>query len=364
MGEAPGGYTTTLHQKDLPFLQEALSHPSTPTLTHAHVATTIETYTRIATALPSNATLETVQMAHVYASILPKAYRYAIPGRVAEICEWIDEKSKGMLTWAEKQMLMSSPVAWRDEMVVRVAEEMVRLQRDEMCVSVEAVVKPFGFMDALMRVEWQMERAKAIAAAGEARNARWPKARVGEMKIEVLDTLETFHKVLVLYMWMHFRNNVVYPEREAAEDLKHRVEIVLDWGLQQLGKKDVAKRWQQTWSSAKREVAEGGMEGEAEGRAGHRRHPEASGHHPPSFAANPSPTQLPQDGTHISQVPPSLRLPPISGFPQRPQKPKIDYIRSPNEGARAARQWDQPPDLSTLLKQYVSSPSLKVERRK
>ncbi|XP_006459154.1 hypothetical protein AGABI2DRAFT_201173, partial [Agaricus bisporus var. bisporus H97] len=36
------GYVTTLHPKDLPFVKDALSHPSTPTLSHAYVGPTVE----------------------------------------------------------------------------------------------------------------------------------------------------------------------------------------------------------------------------------------------------------------------------------------------------------------------------------
>ena len=53
---------------------------------------------------------------------------------------------------------------------------------------------------------------------------------------ELLEQLEALHKILVMYMWSHFKNSVVYPDRDIAESLKSRVEVALDWGLREVGR--------------------------------------------------------------------------------------------------------------------------------
>ncbi|KAF9442553.1 hypothetical protein P691DRAFT_779350 [Macrolepiota fuliginosa MF-IS2] len=347
----PGGFTTTLHAKDLPFIQSALAHPSTPTLTNAHIGSTIETFSKIVTALPANTPLESVQMAHIYASSLPsRVYRYVVPSKVADICAWVDEKGKGQLTWAEKQMLVVSPVAWKDEQVLGAAEEMVKMQRDEMCVRVERVVEKLGCLDALMWVERGMEKLeRANASAGEKGEGKM----VVEVKEGILESLESFHKVLVLYMWMHYRNTVVYPEREEAEKLKLRVEVALEWALRQLGRRDVAREWVEeqraqsktskkrapVWSDSRKRID---LDVDAEEEFAQ----EVSLVLGRVNRLSPRPNSSPQtrrDAEHASA-------------PTR-EKQKIGY--STSGGDRAVR-WEQPPDLSTLLKRYVDAPSLKV----
>lgn len=268
-GEKPGGFTTTLHEKDLPSLISALSHPSTPSLNHAYISPSLESFTSIAPALlptpasstlpytqhqnPTKIAMETVQMAHTYTSLPPSpVYKYTTIPKIAEICTWIDQRTKGVFTWDDKLQLLVCPIMWRDGAVVDAAEEMVRMQRDEMCVvlgRLECVVGDQrgsakgkegkrGLVWALEEVERRMELAgKMVAEAAAVKDASTIKAQTNDRskpspsppakpstKItvdpELLDQLESLHKILVLYMWKHLRNSVVYPDREAVEAMK------------------------------------------------------------------------------------------------------------------------------------------------
>jgi hypothetical protein len=205
------------------------------------------------------------------------------------------------LTWQDKLLIYNCPVSWREKIVVDAAEEMVKLQRDEMCVEITSVLgveegsfgqregegrsigrgegkdgvwrdrawserrgKGMGTFAGLVRrleeVEEKMRIVKSImpevgvegksgtdvgaaTAVDDFRRTSPPsrdyfkhKQRQPLILAEHLDELESLHKVLVLYMWMHFRNSVVYPDREITEQLKLRVEVALDWGLQEVGK--------------------------------------------------------------------------------------------------------------------------------
>lgn len=239
---------------------------------------------------------------------------------MAEICEWVDEKSKGHFTWDEKQLLAVSPISWRDGIVVKAAEEMVKMQRDEMHVNLDRVLgnSDLGLFDMLKQIERQMAKAQDVRPqAGVERRREQDKGVV--LKDTILESLESFHKVLVMYMWMHLRNSVVYPDYLVAEDLKHRVEVVMDWALQQMGKKNIRNRWEK--------VARYGDQ----------------------------PSQSLGHSRIVDKLPP---LPhPVTAPIDQPQS-KIGYKTS--GGAQVVRQWGQPPDLSTLLKQYVDSSRLKA----
>ncbi len=286
-------------------------------------------------------------MAHVYVAALPKVYKYGMESRLAEVCAWVDEKSEGRLTWHDKQILLVSPVAWKDGEVMKVAEEMVNLQREEMCVDLDRMFGKgggagagagFGFYDSLADLEHQMVKAQQ-----QQREGKTP--AVVDVKDSALELLESFHKSLVLYMWMHHRNCVVFPDELKAEELKHRVEDVMDWALQQMGKKNVSKRWGQAKAATQQRQ--------------HRQHqlpssPSPIRHSPIATMDKPVPSipfptvVRPQQAQ--SQLGPDQR--------QRQQLPKIDFVR--NDPGLLTRRWEQPPDLSTLLKKYVDSPSLKI----
>ncbi|KXN91935.1 ATP-dependent RNA helicase SUV3, mitochondrial [Leucoagaricus sp. SymC.cos] len=297
-GEKPGGYVTTLHDSDLPALKSALEHPSTPTLQHAYITYSNQSFNDIVHALVSapsspspsspstSTTLEIAQMAHIYTT-LPHSpiYQYTHSNTLVEISHWIEEKARDVLTWDEKLLLLVCPAGWRDPMCVQAVEEMVKMQRDEMCVDLKRLISVFGLDKALEKVEGMINRVKEAEAEAEAavhvEGAREGEsadvttttvAKTGppkpshlkrsEIRPQQLEQLESFHKILVLYVWMHFRNTIVYPDREPCEQIKNRVEVALDWGLQEIGKGALAeedeeiKKWISQRKGVKRLDAE------------------------------------------------------------------------------------------------------------
>ena len=57
--------------------------------------------------------------------------------------------------------------------------------------------------------------------------------------------LEGFHKVVVFYVWMRFRNPVAYAD-PCVDDLKQRLEKVLNWGLESMSQQLASTRGVQT----------------------------------------------------------------------------------------------------------------------
>jgi len=165
---------------------------------------------------------------------------------------------------------MFTPIPWRDGMGLRAAEEMAALQRDEMCVLIEKMTsvvgsgRKGGLLGALETMEEKIsktekerervrekeeekEREMRIASSENpptpslSSSLDFPTAQLPTTPIdqELLVRLEALHKILVMYMWSHFKNSVVYPDRDIAESLKGRVEVALDWGLREFGRDTV-----------------------------------------------------------------------------------------------------------------------------
>jgi ATP-dependent RNA helicase SUPV3L1/SUV3 len=72
-------------------------------------------------------------------------------------------------------------------------------------------------------------------------------------KGSILEKLEMFHKVLVFYLWMSFRNPVSYNCFNEVSDLKTRVEMALDWTLEGVSKLDTPERPRTIWDNAERD---------------------------------------------------------------------------------------------------------------
>jgi len=75
-----------------------------------------------------------------------------------------------------------------------------------------------------------LERAEEAMHSPDKRTADGRRFEVAKQ----LQGLETFHKILVVYIWLSFRNPVSYPSHQEATELKERLERVLHWCLQEL----------------------------------------------------------------------------------------------------------------------------------
>ncbi|KAL9714636.1 RNA helicase [Leucoagaricus gongylophorus] len=450
-GEKPGGYVTTLKPEDLPVLREALAHPSTPAISHAYIGPTVETLAAIAPALsPSSepVDLETAQMAHVYTALPPSSvYKHCHKARLSEICTWIEAQSKGEFTWQDKLRFMFIPIPWRDRVGVQAAEEMAALQRDKMCVVIENMKTVVGgggkrgLISALEKMEQKIqdiERGRKKEGEGEETGVlenislslpTLSPLRLGAIRPlatsidpELLEQLEALHKILVMYMWSHFKNNVVYPGRDVAENLKNRVEVALDWGLREFGrdgafmkkgerltlegvdgwstnveKKRVEQEKKEEQEQEKKKknikvkkekrVKKKGKGGESEkGTDRHYTSEDYEGgfrsfenYNSPRLSSSyyenmpiKTPLELGKMGPPISNVSSTsspFYPPPTAGSTARSSAVTSAILSMRNGGGgvnsgnsvSSAAGWKQAPDLTALLKMYVDNPSLRVD---
>jgi len=223
--EAPGGFVTTLRAADLPFLRKTIDLPYED-LQYARLGPSRDSFSEISNALPPNSSMETIYKAHIFVSRLQPMYRYITYGEQAAsvVCGFVDTRGRG-LTMTDRVLLFMAPIPWRDEECLEIVEKFIKMYRDDMNVNLMEGLKGTKCLDTVTRVERKI-------SAGDPPRARAP----------TLERLETFHKALVVYLWMSFRNPVSYNCYQEAADLKIRVERALDWTLEGMSRAESEER--------------------------------------------------------------------------------------------------------------------------
>lgn len=211
--DAPGGFTTTLAEKDMAYLRQALATPFIP-LPLARVSFTQESFDRVQHTLPLNSSTATVLQAHHYIGALPRKMRYheSDLSKLA-ICDFID-KTGGRMTTLEKARYLAAPVAWRDPHSVAATKVFMRASNMHNYVDVHTVIETSPEFEALKTVEKAKDLGHTLRNTSNA-----------------LSSMESLHKALILYIWMSFRAPIMYPHYDKAVELKIRVERALQWTL-------------------------------------------------------------------------------------------------------------------------------------
>ncbi|KAJ7490041.1 P-loop containing nucleoside triphosphate hydrolase protein [Mycena galericulata] len=218
--EKPGGFVTTLKAQDLPFLRETLTKPVAP-LAHARLAPDRTRFRDLAALLPPNAGTETILLSSVHAGNIPMCYRHAFVNHLTQICEHIDET--GQFTLADRYLLTQAPFPWRNPLALGAVTEYLAAYHESMRVDVLETVRKLSLLEMLEDAEQAMGSPDGRTADGRLFNAA-----------KQLQNLEIFHKILVVYIWLGFRNPVSYAAHKDAMDLKGRLERVLHWCLEEV----------------------------------------------------------------------------------------------------------------------------------
>ena len=121
------------------------------------------------------------------------------------------------LTIDDRLLFTVVPVAWRDDLALEITGAMLCMHSEHMSVDLMEVLEPATVMETLEHVEDKMNSNHKLKAT-----------------VDELARLESFHKVLVTYIWMTFRQPLVYHQYTEAVDVKNRLEKALDWALQSL----------------------------------------------------------------------------------------------------------------------------------
>ncbi|KAJ6606120.1 P-loop containing nucleoside triphosphate hydrolase protein [Mycena vulgaris] len=219
-GETPGGFVTTLKPEHLPVLRRTLPI-ALPPLPHARVQPTTIAVLQLCGHLPDGASLETVFAAVLHAGTLAPHYRYAFPDQLAAIARFLD--SMGRFTLEDRLTFLQAPFPWRDVQALEAVRVFVSRYYETMDVDIGPALQELPYLGLLERAEDAM-RAEA---GGPPVEGKFDAAKE-------LMQLEVFHKILVVYMWLAYRNPVSYSGYDAATALKERLERVLHWCLQDM----------------------------------------------------------------------------------------------------------------------------------
>jgi ATP-dependent RNA helicase SUPV3L1/SUV3 len=214
-GGDPGGTCTTLHESDLSYLRQCLAAPFAP-LEFTRIGPTNSTVATAITVLPAKASLSTIIDAHSYIGRIPSFMRYA--GRNnADIFEFVDNHWSDM-NIGDRLTILFAPIPWRDRSTTEIIIRFLNMHSSSMTVDFMEGMKNTNYLEILMEVESDMDE------------------KPPHSNIDTLSRLESFHKIIVFYVWMTFRSPVVYSEFEMVSDLKLRLEKVLNWSLEGLSK--------------------------------------------------------------------------------------------------------------------------------
>ncbi|KAF8802294.1 P-loop containing nucleoside triphosphate hydrolase protein [Phlegmacium glaucopus] len=214
-GGEPGGTCTTLHANDHSYLRQCLAAPYVP-LEFTRIGATTDTVTTAMNVLPPNASLHTVIDAHSYIGRIPTFMRYASRSDY-HVFDYVDRYWTGM-NIADRMMLLFAPIPWRDVATTEIILRFLNMHSSAMSVDFMEGIKKTGHLETMLKVEDDMVKKSPHS------------------HIDTLMRLESFHKIIVFYVWMSFRSPVVYSEFLMVADLKLRLEKVLNWSLEGLSK--------------------------------------------------------------------------------------------------------------------------------
>ncbi|KAH0830158.1 P-loop containing nucleoside triphosphate hydrolase protein [Lanmaoa asiatica] len=207
---------TTLHKEDIPTLCRALA-TSAPPLSFAVLDPPGHWMEDVSQVLPLKASTQALLEVPSYVSGIRPPFRAAAQIRLDQLSQFIDTHAKDLLL-SDKLLFKNCPIQWSDPVALDTLAQILRLYTNTIRVELDTVLSVAPFMNVL-------EKAKARGCK------------------DALRDLEGLHKVLVLYLWLSFRNAMAFYEADEAYELKARVERALEWCLRQVsshGRAEVA----------------------------------------------------------------------------------------------------------------------------
>ena len=166
--------------------------------------------------LPPGVSLDTVVTAHSYIGRIPTFMRYSTRNE-HNAFDYVDRHWTTM-NIADRLMLLFAPIPWRDHVTTAAIKRFLGMHSSSMSVDFMKGIEGTGYLVTMLKIEDIMGK------------------KPPHSDIDTLMLLESFHKVIVFYIWMSFRNPVVYSELSLVSDLKLRLEKVLNWSLDGLSK--------------------------------------------------------------------------------------------------------------------------------
>jgi ATP-dependent RNA helicase SUPV3L1/SUV3 len=229
--DAGAGSVTTMNPSDLPLLKDVLKAPLTP-VHRAVLDANSAIIPRLSLLLPPEATHAQLLDEVAALALVPS---YCVPSDTSGSAKIADaiEQYHDSLTLSEIMMFVFAPVNTRDERVVAAFRGYIERFVDEGCVLIDAALPP----QLLENLE-MVELARKTIPDADHLESRQPTncvpTSIPPAIVAGLPMLESMHKAIVLYLWLSFRMDLAFPDRQKAGELKLRVEDALEFCLERL----------------------------------------------------------------------------------------------------------------------------------
>ncbi|GAA5949692.1 hypothetical protein JCM3765_002757 [Sporobolomyces pararoseus] len=228
--DSVNGEATTLDSQDLPILQSAMKEP-TVQVTKAASIPSFEIFKQIYQLLPSTTPIS--RIFSLVQSITRTQEHYKSTGTESfqKVGEKISTKIKrggGRLTFQERYTFGSAPVNLRDDQVVKSLIGFVENFSLNKPILIEIWAKENGLFEKLDQVELARQLKSSSSSSLEPR----PELAGQIFTPSTLQSLESFHRCLTLYLWLSYRLAPIFSDQLKARELRIKLEKSIEFVLE------------------------------------------------------------------------------------------------------------------------------------
>ncbi|GAA5960062.1 hypothetical protein JCM8115_004515 [Rhodotorula mucilaginosa] len=232
------GEATTLDAVDLPILQDAMKQP-TVQVTQASLSAPFDSFKALFALLPPTTPLSRIFALSRAITRTKPHYRATGTVQLGEVGDKIAAVKP--LTFFERYTFGLAPVNTRDALVVdtlvRFAESYARGEK----ILMDQWGDEMGIYDLLDRVAdaaAQQELARRESSSSSPQPDWKPTAaalltrrQAAVFTPQMLQSLESYHRCLTLYLWLSYRLAPIFCDQPAARELRNRVEKAIETAL-------------------------------------------------------------------------------------------------------------------------------------
>ncbi|GAA5991113.1 hypothetical protein JCM5350_006669 [Sporobolomyces pararoseus] len=229
--DSVNGEATTLDRQDLPILQSAMKEP-TVQVTRASSIPPFEIFKQLYQLLPP-----TTSMSRIFSlvqSITRTEKHYKSTG--TESFQKVGEKISKIfpLSFQERYTFGSAPVNLRDEKVVESLIGFVKSFSRNEPILIERWGKENGLFEKLDQVEAvrQLKTKSELESNQQQSSSSSSSSSSLIFTPTTLQSLESFHRCLTLYLWLSYRLAPIFSDQQVARELRIRLEKSIEFVLE------------------------------------------------------------------------------------------------------------------------------------
>ena len=227
------GEATTLDAVDLPVLQDAMKQP-TVQVTQASLSAPFDSFKALFALLPPTTPLSRIFALSRAITRTKSHYRATGTVQLGEVGDKIAAVKP--LTFFERYTFGLAPVNTRDALVVdtlvRFAESYARGEK----ILMDQWADEMGIYDLLDRVadaaaQQKLARESPTRPEWTPTAATLTRRQAAVFTPQMLQSLESYHRCLTLYLWLSYRLAPIFGDQPAARELRNRVEKAIETAL-------------------------------------------------------------------------------------------------------------------------------------